>query len=537
VTVTLRQYQQEAIDAIHNFICSQDGNPCISLPTGSGKSHVIAGLIRKWRADAPWMRVCVLAHRRELIQQNYDKLAAVYDGKIGIFSASIGRRDYDAPVLFAGIDSVSKRFGEFPPWDALIIDEAHHIPTSGDGVYRTWINGCKKFNPRMKVIGLTATPYRMSGGPICHKDHILTSLVYEANVADLIDQGFLCNLRSKVGVCQPDLKDVKRNSGGDYVTKSLSDATNRDSVVSSAVTEVVRIMVAEKRRAAIFFCVDIEHAKKVSAELQRHGVYAPYITGKTRQEDRDKLIRDFKERRIFALCNVGVFTEGFDAPHIDCIVLLRPTLSAGLFSQMVGRGLRLFDGKSYCLVLDLASCIDEHGPIDLLGSGQRVVMATCGQCRESFSRAIRTCPACGWDIPKQELERIEKVERERRMHGDKASSKSILSQEPETLKVDSVFVSRHCKEGSPDSLKVQYRCGLSMFREWVCLDHPGPAGSKSQSWWKQRMGGRDKVTVADALGDMFLSQSLLDWTKTISVRKNGKYFEVIDHNQPLILKE
>lgn len=529
---SLRPYQLETVEAVHRHVCEKQTNPCAVLPTGSGKSVVMAATIHKWRDGSPWVRGCVLAHRKELVEQNAAKLQAAYgDDGIGIFSAGLGRKDYDSPILFASIDSIYKRAGDFQPFDFLFVDEAHRIPPAGEGKYRTFINGCRRFNQYLRVVGWTATPYRMGCGSICHKDHILNEVCYEANITDLIRDGYLCQLRSKVGVCQPDLGSVRRNHGGDYVLGALAAATNRDSVVVSAVAEAVRIINAEDRKAVVFFCVDIEHCKRVSAELRRHGIFAPYITSKTPDDERDRLVRDFKAGHIRAVCNINVLTEGFDAPHIDCVVLLRPTLSAGLFSQMVGRGLRLFNAKTYCLVLDFAGCIDEHGPIDLLG-GQPVVMATCQNCRESFSRAIRVCPACGWEIPKQEIDRLDIVERERRMHGDKASSKSILSGEPETLKVDSVYVARHVKPGSPDSLKVQYRCGLSMFREWVCLDHPGFAGEKAHAWWRQRFP-KTSSTVNEALQNMFLGQSLLEFTKTITVKRNGKHYEVIGYNQPL----
>ena len=535
MTITLRPYQNDAIESLHAHVCTKQTNPCVVLPTGAGKSVVMASTIQRWKAEYPHVRGCVLAHRKELVEQNMGKLHAAYlDGDIGIFSAGLGRRDYDSSILFASIDSIYKKAGEFAPFDFLFVDEAHRIPPAGEGKYRTFINGCRKFNPNLRVVGWTATPFRMGCGDICHKDHILNEICYEAKITDLIGDGYLCNLRSKVGVAHADLSEVRANSGGDYIVKSLAEATNRDEVVEAAVSEAVRIIEADDRRAIVFFCVDIEHCQKVSNALRRYGIHAPYLTSKTRTDDRDRMIRDFRDGRIRAVCNVNVLTEGFDAPHIDCVVLLRPTLSAGLFSQMVGRGLRLHASKSYCLVLDFAGCIEEHGPIDLLG-GQKVVMAVCGQCRESFSRAVKVCPACGWEIPKQEIDRLESAERERRMHGDKASSKSILSHQPETLKVDTVFVSRHVKEGSPDSLKVQYRCGLSMFREWVCLNHGGPAGQKAQAWWQKRFGKnqRHRVTVDTALGDMFLSQSLLEWTKTVTVRKTGKFFEIVAYNQPL----
>jgi DNA repair protein RadD len=238
---------------------------------------------------------------------------------------------------------------------------------------------------------------------------------------------------------------------------------------------------------------------------------------------------------------VNIYTEGFDVPHIDCIVLLRSTLSAGLFSQMVGRGLRIDPAKNYCRILDFAGCIEEHGPVDLLGTGLKTTMAVCVECRESFSRAIKRCPSCGWEIPKKEMERMEVEEKERRMHAALPSKKSILSSQPETYTVDAVTVARHIKPEVPDSLRVQYRCGFSMFREWICLDHDGFAGKKAQQWWVERFGrfpagqgsiGPSLPSVDDATSNLLSSQTILDYTKTITVCRNGKYKEIIGYNQP-----
>ena len=383
----------------------------------------------------------------------------------------------------------------------------------------------------------------MGCGPICHKDHILQEICYEAKVTDLINQGFLSNLRSKVSATQPDLSEVKKNNTGDYIIKSLSEATNRKDIVGRAVAEALAIMRVQCRGAAIFFCVDVEHCESVSKELATHGVCAPSVTGKTKKDRRDRIIREFKAKTLKAVCCINVLTEGFDAPHIDCIVLLRPTLSAGLFSQMVGRGLRISPDKKDCIVLDFAGCIEEHGPVDLLGSGLETVMAVCAKCRESFSRAIRSCPACGWIIPKIEVERLELEESARRMHTANASKKSILSDQPEVFSVDAVTVSRHIKPGAPDSLRIQYRCGMSQFREWVCLDHEGFAGRKAKEWWHTRFGlklgaaGKPSIsiTVNDALSNFptLLSQAIADFTKTITVRRKGRHKEIVAYNQSL----
>lgn len=536
-----RPYQTEALEALYSHICEKESNPCIVIPTGGGKSALIAWAIQEWKEQCPWFRCIILAHRKELIEQNAVELKTLYPkGDIGIFSASLKRRDYDSSVLFASIDSVFRHAGKFTPWDVIMVDEAHRIPFSGEGKYRTFINESRKYNPKLRVIGWTATPFRMAGGQICHKDHILNKICYEAKVTNLIKDGYLCNLRSKVGETQPDLKGVKRNSGGDYIINSLAKVTGCENVVTSAIAEAVQILNVEQRNSIVFFCVDIKHCQRVSQELARHGIYTPAVTSKTKQYERDIIAKDFKSGKLRAVCNVNVYTEGFNAERIDCIVLLRPTLSAGLFSQMVGRGLRLHETKRNCLVLDFAGCIEEHGPIDLLG-GQPIVMAACQECRESFSRAVKKCPQCGWEIPKQEMEKLEAKERERRMHGSKASKRSILSTEPETYAVDTVYASRHRKEDSPDSLLVQYRCGLSMFREWICLDHKGITGRLAQQWWMERFGFKKNkaflMTVNEALNNLFLTQALKEWTQTITVKRNGKYWEVVGYNQPLIENE
>ena len=418
-----------------------------------------------------------------------------------------------------------------------LVHNCHRIPPGGEGKYRKFIAECRRFSPKLIVVGWTATPFRMNCGAICHKDHILNEVCYEASLSDLIDDGYLCGLRSKVGKSSPDLKGVRRNKGGDYIVKSLSGAANREEIVNAAVKEAVYHMNNEGRKSAVFFCVDVEHCNSVSRALMRNGVYAPVVTGCTNEVTRDARSETFRSGKLRAICNVNVYTEGFNAKCVDCIVLLRPTLSAGLFSQMVGRGLRLYPGKTDCLVLDFAGCISEHGPIDCLGD-DRVQMAVCDACRESFSRAVRTCPACGWRIPKAVMERMEASDNERRLHAQRAAELEILSKYPNVHKVDAVYVSRHRKADNPDSVLVQYRCGQSMYREWVCLDHDGLAGHKAKSWWMRRFQPSDTgnsrfsiPSVDKALEDMFLTRDLLAWTKTISVKKNGRYNDIVGYNE------
>jgi len=519
-----RYYQQAAIDAVDDHLCNKSSNPCVVLPTAAGKSPTMAWTIQRYKQQFPLFRCLILAHTKELVAQNADKMQQIDGGiDIGIYAAGLRRRDMKQDIIFASISSIARRIFDFEPFDLIIVDEAHRIPMSGEGQYRKLVANAKLMNPKVRVVGMTATPYRMGVGDVCHKDHILNEICYEIGVAELIEKRHLCPLRSKVGDAAPDLSKVKKR-GGEFTTGSLAEATDIPELVRDTIAEAVPML--HDRKAIIFFCVDLDHCHHVSEELAKYGIHAPCVTGKTPSAERDSITMQFTRGDIRAVCNVNVLTEGFDATRTDAVVLLRPTQSKGLYYQMVGRGLRLDNRKQDCLVLDFAECIHTHGPIDHLG-GDGVKLEKCPECKEIFSRAVRTCPECGWTIPKKQIEREEAEEAQRRMHGTTASSRNIISSNgPETIKVDGVRVARHKKPGKPDSLRVTYRSGLRTYSEWVCLDHHGPAGNMAGSWWRKRFECDKTPTVDQALQDIFLEASLSAITKTITVRPKGKYHEI-----------
>lgn len=542
-----RPYQAEALAALDEHLATKTTNPCVVLPTGAGKSLVIAWAIQGWLHGYPSLRVMVLQHRKELVDQNAAEMHGLWPGgDIGVYAASLRKRDTDAAITFASIDSVYDKWGEFRAFDVIIVDEAHRIPARGEGKYRSFIAGCRSINKQLRVVGFTATPYRLGLGPVCHRDHVLNEIAYEANVGTLIGQGYLCALRSKVGVAVPDLSDVKRNKGGDYVETSLAKAVEVPGVVKSAVREVMAAVIAEKRKSIVFFCVDVKHCQAVSAELRSYGLFAPIVTASTPDHERDRIAEDFKQGRLQAICNVNVYTEGFNAQRVDCVALLRPTLSAGLYAQMVGRGLRLHPSKKDCLVLDFARCIETHGPIDALMAGE-VRVIECGSvetkdveeqppsCGDTFSRALGQCPHCGWKIPPQEVAREEaeqKEKAEKKLHEAEASKRAILGSEPEEVKVDDVTLHRHRKPGMPDSVMVQYRYGLALAREWVLVDHPPDQGGRKARQWLTRRFGADvakTITVSGLVDDLFFAKSLKEITETITVVRRGKHLEIVGH--------
>ena len=213
--LTLRPYQREAIDALNGALRDRKDNPAIVLPTGAGKSLVMAQTINEWLSACPHLRVMVLAHRKELVEQNAAELQGVDPTlSVGVYAASLKRRETQQSVTFASIDSVAKRAGDFPTQDVLLIDEAYRIPVRGEGKYRKFIDAMRERNPALRVIGLTATPYRMGTGSICHEDHVLNHVCYDANVGDLIRDGYLSPLRTVEGEHKTlDLQGVKKTAG------------------------------------------------------------------------------------------------------------------------------------------------------------------------------------------------------------------------------------------------------------------------------------------------------------------------------------
>ncbi len=197
--LTLRPYQREAVEAVYRHLRERDDHPCVVLPTASGKTLVLGQICRdgveRWGG-----RVLVLAHVKELLEQAVEKLHAMAPDlwmKVGVYSAGLGSRDTEHPIIVAGIQSVYQRAGELDAFDLILVDECHMLPPNGEGMYRTFLADARVVNPNVRLVGLTATPYRMTSGMICGPENLLNEVCYEAGVRELIVQGYLSPLRTK----------------------------------------------------------------------------------------------------------------------------------------------------------------------------------------------------------------------------------------------------------------------------------------------------------------------------------------------------
>lgn len=485
--LTLRPYQHEAVAAVYQHLRMRDDNPCVVIPTGGGKTPVMATICKD--AVVAWGgRVLIVAHVKELLEQSADKLRVVCpEVKFGIYSAGLKRRDTQAPVIVAGIQSIYKRACELGPIDLILVDEAHMIPPEGEGMYQQFLAEARVVNPAVRVIGLTATPYRLKSGLICTPDHFLNHVCYEVGVRELIVQGYLSPLISKAGINKADFEGLHVRAG-EFVADEVENLMDDDRLVEAACGETVSY--AADRKAVLIFASGIKHGEHIVRMLrERHGIECGFVTGETPTRERDAVLNRFRRGELRFLCNVNVLTTGFDAPHIDCVVLLRPTLSPGLYYQMVGRGFRLHPGKANCLVLDFGGNVVRHGPVDAIriqersGGNGAAPAKECPECLSVIAAGYARCPDCGYEFPPPE----------RQKHEAQATEAGILSGQVTDTKYEvmdisySVHTKRDAPPDAPKSMRVDYRLGLNHWQsEFICVEHDGYARQKAEGWWQRR---------------------------------------------------
>ena len=523
--LTLRPYQEEAIAGIDAYLYGKAGNaPLCVIPTGGGKSFIMAEFIRRLFARRPNSKVQVIAHVKELIGQNYQEMIDLWPGApAGIYSAGLGRRDLNAKILFAGIQSIHTKASQIGQCDALLIDEAHLVPAKSATLYRRYLTDLLIQNPNLKILGFTATPFRLDSGWLYTGDDALfDGMAYEVSVRDLIHDGFLSPVVPKKTKLLLDTAGVKM-AGGEFVGKSLEDAINVDRVTQLAIDEAIAF--GHDRQSWLFFCAGVAHANAVSAALSSRGIYCPAITGETK--NRGDILDQFTNQKIRALAAMNVLTTGFNAKSVDLIAMLRPTKSASLYVQMVGRGTRLFPGKKNCLVLDFARNVQEHGPIDLVRGRDRVkgkrkqmsdpAAKACPICSTLHAIAARRCSECDHEFPAP----VVKIEAT-------ADTRDLVSENGyKQERVESVTYTLHEKYGKPDSIKVSYWTGKKTIPEWIHPEGNSFMRRKSDFWWNLRRKDPLDELPDSTPATLRVIADKLQAPTTISISESGKYPEVI----------
>jgi DNA repair protein RadD len=528
-----RWYQSQANDAVWKYLNEKSGNCVTVLPTGAGKSLLIALLIKQ--ALEFGGRVVVLAHRKELLQQNADEIRGLIPGvDVGIYSAGLKSREIHNTVVVAGIQSVFRKAEDLGRRHLILVDECHLCSDLEESMYSTFLNAMKQ-QEGLRIVGLSATPFRTGTGPICGPDRIFQRIVFEAKTAQLIAEGFLCPITNKVAEAEVNTDKVGLR-GGEFVESEMQAAFDVDEKVQAACAEIIEK--TQGRHSVLVFASGVHHAEQIAQLLPESAV----VTGETLPIERAETLRRFVAGELRFLVNVDVLTTGFNAKCVDAIAILRATMSPGLFCQMVGRGLRLHEGKTSCLLLDFGQNISRHGSIDdenfgrSEGKGRAGVAAEngrgkrCPSCELDVSPATVVCPECNFIFPRdRELK-----------HDITADETSQLTGAipPEEWEVKDVVVRVHTKrddEHAPQTVRVDYVCGKTgvagnlttiLIPEWTCPGHQGFARLKFLAWWDARSicDPPDNATDAVALINMGVCRRPV----RITTKKDGRWHRVTE---------
>jgi DNA repair protein RadD len=495
--LTPRWYQTEAHDSLYSYFYAKDGNPIVALPTGAGKSMVIAMFLHSVLSQYPNQRILVGTHVKELIKQDFKSLLHYWQqAPAGIYSSGLNRKDMHYPITFAGIASIVRIIEAFGHIDLFIIDECHLLGPGEDGMYMRVILALKARNPKLKVIGFTATAWRTGMGLLTNGD-IFTDICYDlCNIPGfkrLFAEGYLVPPRAKRTDTLIDVSSVSVTAG-EFNNKQLNSAAMRHTDTTwQALNESLNKN--PDRGCRLVFCTGVDHAILAAEMLRYIGLRAAAVHSKMPDGDRDDVMKAFFAGELDALTNNGIATTGIDHPPIDHEIMLRPTMSVGLWVQMLGRGTRPYEvngwRKTDCIVSDHAGNAKRLGPIDDpyipkmkgKGSGDAPVKL-CPACDSYNHASARVCDFCGepFDI---------KIGYKPEAYTDTLVRSDL--QQIETFKIDTAYYTQYLKKGADINtkpvIKAVYNCGLHRYTEFVAIEATGYPGKLAREWWRKRFPG------------------------------------------------
>lgn len=551
-----RPYQLQCVQAgFDYYLNGGKGNQLFALPTGTGKSVIPPMFMRRAMTEYPSQRMLVLTHVKELIQQNYKALRTVWPtAPVTIYSAGMGVKEGHAPIVIGGVASVVNSMDQIGRRDLLWIDEAHLLSPDENSMYQQVIENLKQRNPFLKVIGLTATPFRMGQGMLTDNiirgekevpsifDDISFNLTGVEAFNKLIDDCYLMPLIPKQTHSVIDVTDV-RLLANDFNQKDLSKAVERQGITGKALGEAYEL--CRNRKSWIVFGAGIKNCEQITAILNRMGVPTVCVHSKMSDDDREKGLNAFKQGYFRAIVSNNILTTGFDHPQIDAIIDLRPTTSIPLHIQKYGRGTRPYfpvwftyemlvhlhirrqaieeGGKLNCLVLDFAGNTARLGPINdpripnrKKGDGTGdVPVKICPECGAYNHTVVRTCINCGHEFVFKEKIKA-------------SASTADIIKKPDAnihyMNVDLMNAKIHQKPGKPDSLKVTYICGMKLCNVWLAFEGKGLAKHKAFEWWRQHHSDDVPATAQEAFN------RFKECRKTGMIRCDfsGKYPEVLE---------
>jgi len=521
--IALRSYQEDALTSIWSYFANGGkGNPLIAWPTGTGKSIIPAVFIERIMKLWPNQKFLLLTHVSTLISQNADALREAWpNAPLGIYSAGLKQKQPFMPIVYAGIQSAIRDPSRFGHRDIIFIDEAHLISDEEGSQYLTFLATMKLINPQVKVIGMTATPFRMGMG-LLTEGNLFTDIIHDLTSVDefnrLIAEGYLCPLIPKRTKVELDVSNVGM-AKGDFIGSQLQSAVDKQEITYAGLREAVQL--GQDRKSWLIFSSGIEHAEHIAAMLTSFGIDCAAVHSKQNAEYNEQAIKHFKSNTLRSIVNYSKLTTGFNHPDIDLICDFRPTMSIPLHIQKLGRGTRPANGKENCLVLDFGRNIPRLGPINDpviprkkgVGNGE-VPVKICEACGTYNHAKVRFCTGCG-----NEFEFKVKIVA-------KAGTDEILRSDlpvVEYFDVDYAIYAKKQKDGKRAYIVASYFCGMRKFNEFVFPESAKYGKHLFHQWWMQRHTSEPPDTTDEALKHV----SELRCPKRIRVWVNKKWPEVL----------
>lgn len=568
----LRPYQQEAVDSTLNYFRKKRSPAVIVLPTGAGKSLVIAELAKIAKG-----RVLVLAHVKELVEQNHLKYES-YGLQAGIYSAGLNQKNSKRKVIFGSIQSVANASDSFfNDFTLLVIDECHRVGLEPDSQYAKVIKRLKLNNKRICILGLTATPYRLGLGwiyNIAHRGEMKTQelrffkhCIYELPLEYMIRNKYLTPpVKVDIPVTSYNFSDLTEG-GKSYTMAQLEEVLRQQRRLTPLIIKnIIDITDSYKRQGVMIFSSTVKHAQEVMESLPDG--QARLVLGETEVTERDRIIDGFKNREFKYLVNVSVLTTGFDAAHVDVIAILRPTESISLYQQIVGRGLRLDTGKKDCLVLDYTGMghsiyspeiddkktvsesvavqvpcpecgfvnnfwgiVDDDGYVvehfgrkcrggdqdpntyEFKPCGYRFRFKVCDQCSAQNDIAARECNSCGYVL----------------IDPDAKLKQAKLSKNAHVLTPDSIeMLERFDKNGNPYLQVKYYDYDARYLAENHYLNNQNSLKRFNINFLRSHMRKPELNLSIRSVGEITKIQSQLRMPSFVIARKQGKFWKITE---------
>ena len=569
---TLRTYQQEAVDRTLNYFRKRRDPAVIVLPTGAGKSLVIAEL-----AKIAIGRVLVLAHVKELVEQNHLKYES-YGLHAGIYSAGLNQKDSEQKVIFGSIQSVAKaKDAFFKDFTLVVIDECHRVGLEPDSQYAKVITQLKLNNPRICILGLTATPYRLGLGWIYNyalrgelktqEQRFFKHCIYDLPLEYMISNQYLTPpVQVDIPVTSYDFSELIEG-GNAYTMAQLEEALHQQRRLTPLIIKnIIDITENDQRQGVMIFSSTVKHAQEIMDHLPTG--QARLVVGTTELSERDQIVHDFKQKAFKYLVNVSVLTTGFDAAHVDVIAILRPTESISLYQQIVGRGLRLDTDKKDCLVLDYTGMghsifspeigekktasesvavqvpcpecgfindfwgiLDDEGKLlehygrkcrgghvnadnyNLIPCGYRFRFKICTQCSAENDISARDCSNCGCEL----------------IDPDTKLKQARLSKDAHVLTPDSIeMLERVDKKGTPYLQVKYYDYDAQFVAEMHYLNNPSSLKKFSINFLRSHLRKPELQVDISSVSDAVKLRAQLRMPSFVIARKQGKFWKITE---------